>query len=75
MNSTELQKALKGLWTVQTLCQKYRVTPMTIRLWRVKEGLPAVVIEGEKRPTLRFVPSEAKAWMKSNRPHLVKRAA
>lgn len=65
MNSAELQKHLNGSWTAQDVCTEYGVTAMTVHLWRAR-GLPAIVIPGQKRPAIRFVPSEVKAWTRTN---------
>lgn len=72
MSTTALQKKLNSLWTVQQLCQKTKpsVTPMTIHLWRANRGLPAVVIAGDKRPAIRFVPADIRRWAKRNQVEL-----
>jgi phage terminase Nu1 subunit (DNA packaging protein) len=64
--SLELQNKLKGLVTTQHLARKYNVTSMTIDHWR-KRGMPAVVIDGTRRDTIRFVPDEVSSWVKSKR--------
>lgn len=60
-----LQKQLDGLlrqtWTAQDIRDRYHVTAMTVHLWRGR-GLPAVVIPGTARPTVRFVKSDVIAW-------------
>ena len=61
-----LQQQLSELWTVNDICARYGVTKMTVFLWRRDRGLPAVVIEGEKRPSIRFVPDDVKAWARAN---------
>jgi hypothetical protein len=61
-----IQKQLEGLLTTQDLCRKYNVTAMTINHWR-RRGMPAVVIDGSERDTVRFVPEETCRWIGMNR--------
>jgi hypothetical protein len=65
MKSKAIQKQVDGLWTVGDLRHRFRVTGMTVHLWRTNRGLPAVVIGGGLRPTIRFVPAEVRTWAKS----------
>jgi hypothetical protein len=67
MKSVALQKKLDDLWSTQDLMVRFRVTAMTIHLWRENRALPALVIPGAKRPTVRFVPTEVENWAKSNK--------
>lgn len=64
MTTTQkLELAINATWTAQRLCRVYRISPMTVHALR-KRGLPCIVIKGDKRPTLRFVPADAKDWIK-----------
>lgn len=67
MTSVELQRQMDDLWAVQDVCEVYGVTPMTVHLWRRDRNppMPAVVIPGVKRPAVRFVESEVRAWAKA----------
>jgi hypothetical protein len=56
------QIILDRTWTTQRMCKKHGVTPMTINAWRAR-GMPAVVIKGTARPSIRFIPAEANAWV------------
>lgn len=67
MSSNELQKTLDGLWTTAHLCRLFKRTRMTISLWRRNKSLPAIVIPGDVRPTILFVPSEILAWAAANK--------
>jgi len=60
-----LQKELNACWTVQVMSSIFEVSTTTIHDWRRDLNLPAVVIPGESRPALRFVPSEVKVWAKA----------
>lgn len=62
MNSKALERALRDCWTVSDLQKRFRKSGMTIHLWRVNRGLPAVVIEGSGRAAIRFIPEEVRAW-------------
>jgi hypothetical protein len=66
INGAELQKLLASCWTINDMVERFRVSGMTIHNWRNFRGLPAVVITGEVRPALRFIPSEVTAWAKTN---------
>lgn len=66
MKSNALQKRLTDCWNTQDLMRRFRVTAMTIHLWRDQRGLPAVIIPGDKRPTIRFIPEEVQKWAKDN---------
>lgn len=66
MNSTELQRLLERCWTIHDLSEMFQVSGMTIHNWRAYRGLPALVIPGDSRPALRFVPSEVRKWAKEN---------
>lgn len=68
MKTNELQQALNGLWTVKDLARRSRRTPMTIHQWRKKriDPLCAVIMRGNKRPAVRFVPADTRAWAKRN---------
>lgn len=60
----ELQKSVSKCWTVQHLEKLFGCTSMTIHNWRRDRGLPAVVIPGDGRPALRFVPIDVIDWAK-----------
>jgi hypothetical protein len=66
INGVELQKLLERCWTINDMVEKFRVSGMTIHNWRNFRGLPAVVIAGEVRPALRFMPHEVVEWAKTN---------
>lgn len=66
MTSKQLQKVLDKLWTSQTICERYSITAMTVGAWR-SAGLPCIVIKGASRPSIRFIPKEAKSWIKANK--------
>lgn len=68
MNVSQLQRDINSCWTVKELCRRAGVTPMTVHLWRARtnEPLPAVVIEGDMRPAIRFVPALTKQWARQN---------
>lgn len=66
MNSTELQRLLERCWTINDLSEVFRVSGMTIHNWRTFRGLPALVIPGDSRPALRFIPNEVLKWAKDN---------
>ncbi len=51
-----------SLLTVPDLTRMFGVTPMTIHNWRKDRGLPAVVIPGYARPTIRFQLPAVIAW-------------
>lgn len=63
--TAQLQRELRGLWTVQDVCERYGVTAMSVHLWR-ERGLPTLVLEGEKRPAIRFVPTDVREWRKQS---------
>jgi Homeodomain-like domain len=67
--SRELNEVLRRLWTVQKICRKYNVTPMTVYHWRNRRTypLPTVVLPGYGRATVRFVPEEVIAWHKAQK--------
>ena len=69
MRSKKLQSELDKLWTCQDLRRRLRVkdrapSMMTIHLWRKHKGLPSIVIKGDSRPSVRFVPEEVRSWAK-----------
>jgi hypothetical protein len=63
LKSEKLQNELNKLWTGQYICKRYKVTPMSLIAWRCS-GLPCVVIAGDQRPAVRFVPDEVLNWVK-----------
>ena len=67
MQSPALQKKLEGLWTTQDLVRRFRVTAMTIHQWRQARDLPALVLEGEGRPAIRYVPEDVRAWAEAKK--------
>lgn len=64
MHSSDIQRLVDRLLTVQDLCRRFDVTAMTINHWRNRETgkLPSVVIKGDRRPSIRFVPSDVSKW-------------
>lgn len=68
MNASQLQKDINSCWTVKELCRRAGVTAMTVHLWRARPNgpLPAVVIAGDVRPAIRFVPALTKQWAKQH---------
>lgn len=66
VTGADLQKLLERCWTIQDLQDRFRVSGMTIHNYRNYRGLPAVVIPGDVRPALRFIPNEVAAWAKTN---------
>lgn len=57
-----LQALMDETWTTTELARRARCTTMTIHTWRKKAGLPSIVIKGDSRPAVRFVPADVKAW-------------
>lgn len=66
MKSSDLQRAINRTWTTTRLAARYRTSVMTIHQWR-KQGMPAVVINGDSRPSVRFVFSEVSRWIKKEK--------
>lgn len=66
MRTHDLQTALESLWTTQDVARVFRVTPMTIHLWRQNRGMPAIVIPGEGRPAVRFREDDVCEWARSH---------
>jgi len=60
----QLIKQINQLWTVQDLKRMFNKSHMTIHNWRRVDGLPHIEIKGDIRPTIRFIPSEVRAWAK-----------
>lgn len=69
MDTQNLRTELDELWTTQDLIKRFRVTAMTIRQWRQREGraLPALVLKGAGRDAVRFVPREVIAWAEQHK--------
>lgn len=55
---------LAGYLTTQEICQMFSVTQMTAYQWRrlPERPLPHYIIDGEKRPPLRYKYNEVKKW-------------
>jgi hypothetical protein len=66
LTGAELQKFLDRCWTINDMINAFQVTGMTIHNWRAQRGLPTVVISGDRRPALRFMPSEVAEWARRN---------
>lgn len=64
--TTILQDQLNKLWTTTDLCRRFKKEPMTIYLWRRDRKLPAIIIPGSSRPTVRFVPDDVRKWAANN---------
>lgn len=62
----KLQQEMEAVWTVGDVAERFRVTTMTIHNWREHRGLPALVIPGNGRPALRFIPHDVEVWAKAN---------
>ncbi len=75
MSGAELQRFLDKCWTINDMIAAFRVTGMTIHNWRTQRGLPAIVISGDRRPALRFMPSEVAEWARQNDVPMHNRAA
>ncbi len=59
-----LERQLASLLTVQDLVKIFRRTPMASHNWVNSEvdPLPRLPIRGDRRDTLRFIPTEVFAW-------------
>lgn len=62
----QIQSQFNNLWTTQDLCRLFDCTPQTITNWRNRRNLPAIIIPGGMKPTVRFVPEAILAWAKAN---------
>ena len=60
----KLQDLLRDLWTIHDVCAALSVTPPTLMSWRNKRNLPTVIIPGDRRDTVRFIPEEIESWAK-----------
>lgn len=69
VETEQLQKQINklNLWTVQELCERRGVTPMTVYVWREKHGLPYITIKGTDRPVVRFVPKDVRSWERNRK--------
>jgi hypothetical protein len=63
--SEQVQRMLDGLWNINDVLKRLPVTSQSITNWR-KNDFPSVVIKGEGRPALRFVPDDVAAWSKQH---------
>jgi hypothetical protein len=64
--ASQLNKQFRDLWTVNDLCVVLSVTPMTVHAWRKNKDLPTVILPGNMRDTIRFVPEEIETWAQKN---------
>ena len=64
--TNELQLAMKHTWTTARLAKRYRTSVVTIHQWR-KQGMPAIVINGDGRACIRFVYTEVRQWIKKEK--------
>ena len=61
-----LNRQFRDLWTVNDLCAALSVTPVTVHTWRKNKDLPTVILPGNLRDTVRFVPEEIETWARAN---------
>jgi hypothetical protein len=66
MSRAEFQKGLDKLITAAEVRRALGISTMTLHIWRRRRGLPTVVIPGEGRNTIRFLPDEVADWAKQN---------
>lgn len=66
LDPVKVQIYLNTLMTSNQTARAFKVSEMTIRAWRLSKGLPALVITGEQRPTVRFDPVMLKNWAAQN---------
>lgn len=66
LSSQQIMDELAKCWNINDMVNRFGVTAMTIHNWRNYRALPAIVIDGEKRPAVRFVPHEVIQWAKDN---------
>lgn len=67
MRSLALQKELDKALTMADLAARFNVSLMTIHNWRVKQGLPALVmLNSGHRSAIRFILADVDAWAKEN---------
>lgn len=62
----QLQRQLDELWTMTDVCKVLGRTSMTIHNWRRDRKLPAVEVQGHKRPAIRFVPADVLEWARQH---------
>ena len=60
----QLQKTLDQLMTAGQVRQSFQkpISAMTLHLWRRNKGLPTIVIPGDSRPAIRFLPAQVAEW-------------
>ena len=66
MGSQELQHILDATWTTQDIIVRFKVTAMTVHVWRTNKGLPCIVVKGSARDTVRFIPDEVRRWAREH---------
>ena len=57
-NVTELTK----YWPTSAACAAFDVSDEALRRWRLAEGIPTLVIYGNKNPIVLFNVKEIRAW-------------
>ena len=64
---------LEGLVTTQYLCKLFQRSPLTIFMWRSREGLPYVRVPGAARDTIRYRLEAVLEWArgKGKRTHVL----
>lgn len=67
LTTSELMEQLANCWTVNDVAEAFSVTTMTVHNWRAQRGLPTVLMQGDARPAVRFVPADVLKWARDNR--------
>lgn len=62
----EVINFVNALWTDADVMKLFRISYPTCIVWR-RKGLPFHSIQGDQRPTIRYIPSEVVKWGKANR--------
>lgn len=60
--TAELSKAMAETVTSRDLAKEFGVSLQTIHSWRVNHQCPAIVLDSEARPAVRFVLEDVRAW-------------
>jgi hypothetical protein len=63
---TLVRELVAKLWTMDDVQRLFRRSELTVALWVKNHGLPVVRIPGQSRDSIRFDPTEVKAWAKTN---------
>ena len=62
MNTKAVQKIVDQLWTTGDLTRMTGKTSMTVVHWYKRYGLPVVILVGDRKAAIRFVPHDARVW-------------